>query len=64
MRNNSMLNDMSISSQNTIQRKNRNLAKVKGLHPDFILLMNDLEVEIESGTLEGEQIEKLLGMFE
>jgi hypothetical protein len=55
---------MSISSQNTIQRKNRNLAKVKGLHPDFILLMNDLEVEIESGTLEGEQIEKLLGMFE
>jgi hypothetical protein len=48
-----MLNDMSISSSNagSVQRKNRNLAKVKGLHPDFILKMQDLEIEIESGTL-------------
>lgn len=53
-----------ISNGNGIKRKNRNLAKVKGLHPDFILKMNDLEVELDSGEIDGEIIEKLLEAYE
>ena len=58
------LNDSALSGNSQIKRKNINLAKVQRLHSNFAQQILDLEMEIDSGTFDGDTVNKLFELYE